>query len=243
MSTGTFGGFAPFPRRYGGNTSPIKAILDSLNLQMGTGYNTDINSSVYVQNYAIARAIWSAWALNNMLSLQGQPLKMTAFLNRVEKYLSLPMDPSLNDTQRRQRIQAVYAKRGQDVDQQFITDGLIAAMDGVFVQLEFISFANAVIHVPDGTYPWGTVADGFPWYSTVQHILILTQKPTNWSEGQYREAVGRGSQFIDPVLPADCTYTFYHAPEGRVAINTPGGPSMAGFYLDTPNSLDYNVFA
>lgn len=242
MSTGSFSGFSPFPKRFGGNTSPIKAILDSLNLQMGTGYDTSINTIVYVQNYAIARAIWSAWALNNMLSLQGQPMKMTAFLNRVENYLNLPVDMSLTDLQRRQRIQDIYSRRGQDVDIQFITDGLTNYLGPVFVQLEFISFANANIHVPDGTYPWGTVADGYPWYSTVQHILILTTKPTNWTEGQYREAIGRGAKFLDPVLPSDCTFTFYHAPEGRTATNTSGGPSMGGIFLDTPNTLDYNVF-
>jgi len=244
MSTGSFGRWGFFPIKFGGNTHPAKIIHDSLRAQLGTGYATDNeNSVIYAETYAEARAISAVWSFNSMIANQGQPLKLTAFLDRVEKYLGLPVNPSLTDIDRRQRIYDLYSRRGEDIDTQFITDNMVRLMGPVFVQFEYISLANAVVHSPDASYPFGTQAPGYPWYSTVQHILILTQIPAGYSFGQYLDAVGRGNQWLDPTLPADVTWSMYLPPSVGAPINNGGAPSVGGFYLDNPHDLDFAVFA
>jgi hypothetical protein len=237
------GGRCNLHLRAGGGPSIVAIIHDSINAQMGTAYATDdTNTIVWLRNYALAKCLAAAWALNARLANQGDPLKLTTLLERVEKIYALPLDPSLTLIQRRQRILEIEQRRGEVPDRQFITDNLVSKLGGVFVGVEYISPANAVVHSPDGSYPWGTVAAGSPWYSTVMHVLVKTQKPYGYTEGQYREAVASANVFLDSVLPAWCTWTCYHAPEGRTAINTPGGPSAGGIYCDTPNTLDYCVF-
>lgn len=238
-----FGGRGNVNFRLGGGGSVVDIILTSLNASFGSAYATDNpNSLVYLRNYALAKCLAAAWAQNARLGNQGNPMKLTTLLERVEAIYAMPKDPSITRDQRRQRIAYVEKRRGEPADNQFITDGLARILGPVFVALEFISFANAVVHVPDNTYPFGTVAPGAPWYSTVCHILVRTQKPAGWSEGQYRIAGGAANAFLDAVVPAWCTWTIYHPPEGHAPTNTPGGPSAGGFFLDTPNSLDYCVF-
>lgn len=231
------------PLRCGGQRPVTEVILESLNTQFGTGYRTEDNQSiVYIRNLALAKAIASAWALNEAIANQGDPTKMTLFLSRQEKMRGLPVDPTLSDNQRRHRLLDLANRVGEDADYQFISDKLQSILGDVFGAIEFVDFAHANIHVPDGTYPWGTVAEGYPWYSTICHILVYTLVPTGWSEGQYRAALGPAKAFLDAVLPAWLTFTLYRTPELGTPISTPGGPSHAGFYLDNAHNLDFSIF-
>lgn len=237
-----FGGLSSMPLRCGGQKPVTEVILNSLNTQMGPGYRTEDNQSiVYIRNLTIAKALASCWALNEAIANQGDPLKLTLFLDRQEKMRGLPVDPTLTDIQRRQRILDLISRTGEDADYQFISDRLQSILGDVFGAIEFIDFAHATIHVPDGTYPWGDVAPGYPWYSTICHILVYTVVPSGWSEGQYRAALGPAKAFLDGVLPAWLTSTLYRAPSIGAPISD-GGVSHAGIYLDNPQNLDFNIF-
>lgn len=237
-----FGGLSSTPLRFGGGRPMLQVILDSINSSMGTGYIPDPTSIVYVRNLALAKVILQAWSTNQRLANNGNPSTLTTLLTRWEHILALPVDPSLSDVARRARALELWSRNGQAFDTQYLTDKVSGLLGPVFVAIEFISYANAVVHSPDGTYPWGTQTAGYPWYSTVAHILIRTQKPTGWNEGQYRAAVGKANALLDAIVPAWVTWTAYHPPEGRSPTNTPGGPSAGGIFCDTPNTLDYCVF-
>lgn len=237
-----FGELCCVPLRLGGEAPVTEVVLESLNDQLGSGYNTDVDSIVYLLNLAFAQAIASAWLLNEVIASQGNPLQLSMFLEREEKMMSLPFDPTLTIQQRRERIREVQSRAGEAVDYQFVSDNLSRILGPLYVATEFISPSVAVVHVPDGSYPWGTVVPGIPWYSTVAHMLVRTQKPYGWSEGRYRETLGAASKFLNESLPVHMTFTLYHPPEGHTPTNVPGGPSAGGFNLDTNNSLDYCVF-
>ena len=112
----------------------------------------------------------------------------------------------------------------------------------MFVAIEYISTANAVIHVPDTSYPWGTVVAGAPWTSTVARILVLLEKPAGYSESDFYAAAAKVAPAIDGLIPAYCTFDWYRGSSAYPAIEVSGGPSRAGFYLDSPENLDNSVF-
>lgn len=231
------------PLRLGGGKPVTEAIFDSLNAQFGTGYDTKtVGNIVYIRNLALAKAIASAWVFNKCIANQGNPLKLSVFLDRQEEMRGLPSDPSLNDNQRRQRVLDLISRTGEDADYQFISDRLRSILGPVFGALEFVPLTSALIHSPDPSYPFGTQVPGYPWYSTVCHILVYTVQPSNWSEGQYRAAIGPAKAFLDAVLPAWLTYTLYRAPAVGTPISVPGGPSHAGFYLDNQHNIDSSIF-
>jgi hypothetical protein len=242
----TFGGLAPFPRRFGGGKPRLQFILESLNAQRGTGYDVHPSSNIYAENMALARAIDGGWAVNGRLAnvLDGY---RTALIERWEKILGIPIVASDPDYVRRARIAERQARFGRQAIASTIISALQTAMGGAYVAVEFISIDNAVVHVPDATYPWGDVADGSPWYSTTAHVLIRTQKPAGWSEADFLSAVGNVHEILDPLVPAWVTYDWYR--QDGTPINVSGGPSAAGFYLadannlsTSPQNLDYEVF-
>ncbi len=110
----------------------------------------------------------------------------------------------------------------------------------VFVSIDFIDASVAVVHVPDGSYPWGTASVTNPWYSTVMHMLVRTQVPAGYSEQDYLRIVGQVFPLLDGILPAWMTWDVYRP--GPTSYPVTGGPTAAGFYLDDPHNLDWEVF-
>ncbi len=233
-----FGGFHPFPKRFGGSTRRLQRIVESLNSQRGTAYDTTQSSYVYAENMAAGRAIDNAWSTNQRLGNQWQSARMTTLLPRWEKILQVYPLTSDTDTDRRVRVATKRARVGTMPTQGAMISELEAAVGDVFEAVEYIDVDDANIHVPDGTYPFGTVAAGSPWSSTVAHILIRTSKPAAYTEGQYYEAVAPIHPIMDAIAPAWVTFDWYRLEVG----------GLAGFYLDhpvaagdTPN-LDNMVF-
>lgn len=239
-----FGGHGYFGlSSFGEPVSITQVIHESLNAQMGSGYNVEQTSLIYLQNLAAAKLLAGAWSLNRRLANQGNPLTLTTLLKKAERdEYKLPIDPDLTDTQRRQRIADIEARRGEVSDYQFVTDNVQALLGAAFGAIEFTDYAHATITVPDGSYPWGVVSPGAPWSNSQLHILLYTVKPAGWSEGQYYAAVGKVSPFLDAVTPSWCTYDWYRQPDTGTPINVVGGPSHGGFYLDNEHNLDNNVF-
>jgi len=241
-----YGCFHPYPRRYAGGKSTIETTQESIARQRGTSFeeaSADNTSIVWLENHAVARAlVVDGWCTNERLSYQRDPDKMTDMLPRWEKNLAIRPPPNATENERRTEVKR---RRRRLLDatglHARLYTTLLTNIPSYFVAVEYISLANANVHVPDGSYPWGTVADGAPWTSTVAHILVRLQRPAGATEYEFFQAASRVVELIDPILPAWCTLDWYRAPSIGTPINVVGGPSAGGFYLDEPN-LDILVF-
>ena len=240
-----FGGFHPYPRRFAGGKPQIKVVHDSLNAQRGTAYDaTNSETTVWLENHAIARAItFDGWGTNTRLANQRDPLRMTDMLPRWERIFKIVPSPSASDAARRLVVLRRFERFGKTSNHARLTTALAEQLGDFFVAVEYIPLAVANVNVPDGTYPWGTPNALVPWSSTVAHVLVLLQKPTGASEGQFYEEAGKVKPLLDPIMPAWCTISWYRAPELGAPISIAGGPSMAGFYCDNAHNLDNNILA
>ena len=129
-----FGGFAPGAERYGGATPTLQRVLESLNANRGSAYNTTNTSTVWVENMAIARAITDFWDQNQRLSYQNDPFRMTVTLARWETILGLSPLPTDTPIERRARVQSRFKRTGQRVFTQYVSDQLKAVLGPVFVK-------------------------------------------------------------------------------------------------------------
>ena len=224
----------------GPNGNRLRSFYDALGRARGDAYDTTQTSNVSAETVATARLVASIWSTNQRMANQWDPLRMTTSLPRWEKILNIVPLPTDSDTTRRARIQAISARTGQAPFTTYLSAQLAALLGPVFVAVEYISVGLAVIHVPDGTYPFGTVVPGTPWSSTTAHILIRTQVPAGYKESDFQAAIGLVAPFMDAVAPAWVTFDWYRP--GPVYTAILGGPSASGFYLDDPHNLDNEVF-
>lgn len=241
----SFGGYRPFPRRMGGGKPVLQVYHESLNRQLGTAIDaSDPMSVASVQNHAIARAlVYDGVFVNERLAYLWDPDRMTDTLPRWERIFAIRPPPNATEVERRKvvrqrfrRFLEVAALHGR------LSVALARDCGDAFVQIEYIAPELAVVHVPDETYPWGSIAPGFPWYSTTAHMLVLLRRPVGWSEGDFYDAAAKVAPTLDPILPAWMTFDWYREPDGAPAIYVPGGPSLAGIYLDAEHNLDNHVF-
>lgn len=242
------GGYHPYPRRFGGGKHEgkplLKVVHESLNAQRGAAFNTDTASSIAaVETMAWARAIvFDGWELNARLGHQWDARRTTDMLPRWERIFSIRPNPSASEGGRRNELVLRWGRFGGTSNHARLTTALEEALGSFLYAVEYISLANAVVHVPDGTYPWGTVVAGVPWYSTVAHIIVRLQKPAGATEAQFYEAAGKVATTLDPIISAFVTFDWYRAPDAGTPVNVSGGPSAGGFYLDDEHNLDNNVF-
>lgn len=241
-----FGGYSPYPRKLGGNKHDGKPLLqvvhESLNAARGAAFDTDSETSIAaVETMAWARAIvFDGWELNARLGHQWDARRTTDMLPRWERIFKIRPRPGASPRERRNELVLRWERFGGISNHARLTTALSEALGDYFVAVEYISLANAVVHVPDGTYPWGTVVDGVPWYSTVARILVRLQKPAGATEAQFREAAGKVPTVLDPIVNAFVTFKGYRG--GASAYSVSGGPSAGGFFLDESNNLDFQVF-
>jgi uncharacterized protein YmfQ (DUF2313 family) len=237
-----FGGYHPYPRRFGGGKPTLQTFHESLNAQRGTALDAaNSSTTVWLEDLALMRAVvFDGWQTNQRLAHQWDPRRMTDMLERWEQLLKLRPPANTSDKDRRDVILDRFERFAGVANHAKLIKYLEAAVGEVFVGVEYISAANAKVTVPDGTYPWGSVVAGAPWSSTVAHILVLLQTPAGYTEAQFYEAAARVGPIVDAVAPAWAAFDWYRAP-----LSTPiiviGGPSRAGFYLDDEHNLDNNV--
>lgn len=237
-----FGGYHPYPRRFGGGKPRLRVLHESINSQRGTALDTtDRTSVVWIENMAFARAINAAWSTNQRLAHQWDPQRMTDMLSRWEKIIRVPILASTTDAARRRTLLTRFRRIGRLANHARLLTELSEAIGEPFVSVEYISLANAVVHVPDGLYPWGTVATGSPWYSTTALILVRLQKPNGYTEGDFYEAAAKVAPILDAITPSWASWSWYRAPEST-PVEVIGGPSAGGFYLDDEHNLDNNCF-
>lgn len=240
----SYGGMHPYPRRYGGGKTVLEVVQSSLARQRGTALDaTNPATIAWLECMAIARAIvFDGWGTNERLSYQRDPRRMTDMLHRWEQILRLRPAPDATMKSRRAEVLTRFQRFVGVANHAKLVTELEAALGNFFVSVEYISLANAVVTVPDGTYPWGVVVAGAPWSSTVAHVLVRLQKPAGYTEADFYAAAGKVLPIFDAIMPADKTVDWYRAPTGGPPINVPGGPSAGGFYLDQDANLDNQVF-
>lgn len=237
-----FGGYSYFPRRCGGGKPRVQTIHEGLNAQRGTAYSKEQTAVVSLENHAVAREIDAAWGTAQRLANQSNPARMTDMLPRWERILTIPADPEATDPERRAEVEARLARIGQDVNHAHVYSEALRVLGDFFVAVEYISLSLAVITVPDGTYPFGSVVAGAPWSSTVAHVLVRMVIPSGHLDTEYWALLGKLRTTLDAILPVYVTFAGYRAPVVGTPINVAGGPSAGGWYLDEPN-LDILVFS
>ncbi len=237
-----FGGYSPFPRRCGGGKARLQTLHQGLNAQRGTAYSQDRESTVWLENHAIARALDASWSTAQRLANQTIPSKMTDMLPRWERILAIPVDPVFTEAERRAEVGARMARLGLDVNHAHVYSEMSRILGDHFVAVEYLDISLAVITVPDGTYPFGTASTTAPWSSTVATVLVQMAQPTGYTVADFWRKRGLAGAALDAILPIWVSYTIYHAPVVGTPVVVSGGPSAAGFYLDEPN-LDQLVFA
>jgi len=239
-----YGGYHPYPRRFGGGKPPLQTIHESLNAQRGDGVDTSKGTEVWIENMAFARALYySGWESNRRLSYQWDPMRLTpVMLRRWEAIFGIVPHPDASLVSRRRALQRRWRRFGRRANHARLVTELQADLGDFFLGVEYISLANANVHVPDPSYPWGTYVEGITWYSTVAHILVLMQKPAYASWAEFYEKAALVVQIVDPLLASWVTVDWYRGSTCGAHINVAGGPSRAGFYLDCPHNLDNQVF-
>lgn len=217
-----FGGYAPFPLRFGGGVPRIKTLYQSLNEARGTAYDTSDESNVTAETMAHARALDSAWSANRRMALQWDPLRMTDFLPRWEAILDLHPGPNDSVAARRQAVQAKFlAWAGQTALQE-----LVEAIAGdSFVAIVYTDVVDAVPRWPANGYPT-------KWSSNVAHILVRVQYAPNQTEAEFWNMRRRISRTLRDFLPAWTTFD--------IGTFRPDGVSE-GFFLDERN-LNFETF-
>lgn len=241
----SYGGFHPYPRRYGGGRPALQVQVESLANARGTALDaTNPDSIAWLECMAIGRALYfDGWGANQRLAYQWDPRKMTDMLPRWEQILKLRPAPDATEKERRDAVLVRFERFVGVANHSKLLTELQAALGDVFVAIEYISRANAVVTVPDGSYPWGTPNADAPWSSSIAHVLVRLQKPAGYTEGDFYDAAAKVVPIFDAIMPADKTVNWYRAPTGGPPVFVVGGPSAGGFYLDQPANLDNNVFS
>lgn len=230
-----FGGYAPYPRRFGGGRPLLQVVHDALNAARGTALTCEEGSIAWVENMAFARALtFDGYGTNERLGNQRDPMRMTDMLPRWEAIFGVVPPPSASLYDRRL---VVYKRFRRFLEASGTHAQLYAKMTrelgSVFVAIEYIAPASATIFVPDASWPFGAVQADHPWYSTVCHILIHTTKPDGYTEGDFYAAVGKILPEVDGFLPAWVSLSWYRS----------SAIASTGFYLDQEANLDNNVLA
>lgn len=156
----TFGAYGTFPIRFGGAKRQAQVITEGLNAARGTAYDVAPDSTVWVDDHAVARALASVWEYNELLGNQFVPRTMSIMLTRWEKILGLSADPAMTIDARRARVQTVVSRTGVTPNYQGVLDRLNAIVAPVTtaIQHNAPSDAGTVSSWPGGWYivPLGT---------------------------------------------------------------------------------------
>lgn len=149
-----FGGYAPFPIRFGESPSTVETMTKALNSSRGSAFDTtEGQSPVWVENTAIARAIADVWATNERLGLQTD-LSRTTMLSRWESMMGVVPSPTQSDADRR----AILLARQQQATRSATYQGIVDYLQARLAPLTFRLFWHSSF--------WSTTIVSHPpsWY-------------------------------------------------------------------------------
>jgi hypothetical protein len=239
-----YGGFSPYPLRYGGgegnSSAPLlQRVFESIAAQRGSAYDQTTQSAVGVENMANARAItFDLYGANARLANQFRPATMTAdgLLPRWERIFNTPTLPGDTEATRRARVGAAWASIGLVNTHQAVVDALTATLGPLFSGIiAYQSPATATAFWPGA----GNNTARLPFVSTILHIdvqvnLVPPYVVPNTSppapNALFWAAVAVMVPVLDAMLPSWVTFDFY-------TLNSHG---TTGFYLDEPD-LDLQI--
>lgn len=227
------GNFNPSPITTGAERGHIEEILlDGLLEADGTALAKDVNSVVWAERNAEARALAYLWHLSQRFANQADPDRLTDFLARWERILGLRPTAADTETSRRAKVRAKRALDGQPASRGVVNDLMLTVLGDVYAGIVNTTSAEALGYVPGGATVAGgaTLGDG-AWYSTIAHVVILVTQPAGWPDDAFYEAVGQIGQYLDGLLPAWDSWDWIR-----------DGVGGAGFYLDDDHNLDNERF-
>jgi len=237
-----FGGFQPFPRRFGRTKGqPLEVLTNSLLAQLGTAYDAGTGSVVWAKTHATARALWDAWESQVRLRNQFDPRRMTSALPAWERILGIPVGPDATGTSRRAAVALRFSLFSKAATVSTTRDLCASLLPKTFVGMVYDTVTTARQHtriavVADGgvTTPTGTrtvAADGL-WGSSIHSVHIQTVLPTGMAESDFPKevsAVYNGT--LRRFFPAWMKFNWFR-PYSDAFLGT-------GFQLSTTRNLTY----
>lgn len=237
-----FGKYYPNPERYGGlgtqRYATIKVIADALGKSLGTAFDSSLGSTVEVENWGIARALWETFETNRRLSYVADPRRVSGpILVRWERICGLGPDPRDTEPKRRRAFTA-HVQRNGFVPFAANIEALLADLLGaVFVAVNRIGVDDAVTW-----WPGGTPNEDAPWYSTIMYLPLQTQKPAGYTEADFLAAVAKIHPLLDAVMPSHMTWAWYRNDPAHAGDGDSLSDPDAGFYLDDGLNLNFEAF-
>lgn len=236
------GAFGTFPLRLGGAKPRVEEIQDGLAAGRGTAYDTSLGTTVWVDDHSTARAIAGVWDVNELLANQANPSKLTIALVRWEKILALPVDPTLSDKARRDRVLALVSRTGATPNYQEVVDRLTSLFSPVTFTIAHNAAGGAGIITSwpggwyvqsSGTSPPTVTLTGQPAASSTVVIAIsgagvLGVATFVWSDGT---TTGTGVvTAADVVLGATGLTAHFTAGTYDLTQKYTSSPVVTGFY-------------
>jgi hypothetical protein len=229
IPVGTYGGFAPRPKQYGGGSHRLPLIVDAIGAARGPAYDSSTwSSTVSIENRAFARAIETMWSANQRAANQFDPTRCTDMLPRWERIYGI--FPLSNDTpvERRIRLTFKWAADTKSPNYQQIFDDLKTKMGPVFVQLIHTAslYGEAIYPGSITSNPYDientTVlgVSSVDWASAVMHLAVQVVQPTGYPVVPFNEAIAEMQLYLDGALPSWCTFSWF---------------TISGFFLDQTN--------
>lgn len=207
------GAYGSLPMRLGGGPEELRVIHEDLLESYGSAFDKSRGGYLWDLCYADARALWAAWQCNARLLAQCNPTTATWSLSSWERTNGLS-SYGLTIGQRRKQLAEHERRQGQSTSFQHVVDLLRETMGDTFVEIRLLDPDDANVHVPDNTYPWGTVDNSAPWYSSVSHVAVVLQDVPGVSEGEFYERVGAMNSILQGRLSVWATYDWIKLPAG-----------------------------
>jgi hypothetical protein len=230
----TTGRFSPIFRTGQNSESAFEQILESLNQARGTAYAaydpTRTDTAVYVENYAIAKAINDLWESNQRLANQFDPKKMGAFLNRWENILGIVVDPNNSFEIRKAIVGAKMLLLANAPVHQAVSDLCHAYLGNLFVEVVNSYASESLGGIPGGcTVPGGVTLPDDLWFSPIAEIGIRTWQVRDkfnnylYDERDYVKKINDLSYVLDGFLPSymiATTFRYLYQGPGVVSNGT-----------------------
>lgn len=237
-----FGGYSPFPRRFGGGRPTLQSIVESILSQLGTAYDTTDKTAinglpplVFIRAQAIGRCIWGAWEQNQRLGNQWDANRMTDFLPRWEKIYGLYPRSTDSVWTRMLRVGVAMARTGHAAGGDIYAVCLAYLGPSVLVKVVTNSSSGSIVVWTPAGWPMGShpARPSDPdWYSTLAAISIQVQQPATMADDEFYATVASVIPPLDSILPAWVSMSWF-----RQDIH-----GSAGFYLDEGKNLDNEAF-
>ena len=223
-----YGGFHPFPRRFGSSRGKtIEVTTAALTQGRGTALDSGTGSIAWLDCYVRARALAAQWEAQRRLANQFDPRRCSDFLPRWETIFAIVPPPGSSTSQRRKALAARWKTIGQAPTQQTVTDALKAALPNTFSSLAVLTAATAISHVYTSiAVPGGvTIAADGQWGSSVHTLTVIVTEKAAQSDADFYNEVGTIYPLLNRILPAWVTFDW--------ARDDPS--AGIGFWLDAPN--------